>query len=62
MPSIRGIETFSGTVIHSHAYRKPEDFEDQVVVILGASSSGCDIASEICDYARTVYLSHNKDR
>ncbi|XP_016843082.1 flavin-containing monooxygenase FMO GS-OX-like 2 [Nasonia vitripennis] len=62
MPKIPGIETFPGKLMHSHYYRKPEDFADQTVVVLGASSSGVDISIEIAEHAKTVYLSHNKDK
>ncbi|KAI8791149.1 flavin-containing monooxygenase FMO GS-OX-like 2, partial [Biomphalaria glabrata] len=60
IPDIPGIETFSGQVYHSHDYRVPETFSDKVVVILGAGSSGQDIALELAPYSKWVYLSHKK--
>ncbi|XP_012261654.2 flavin-containing monooxygenase FMO GS-OX-like 4 [Athalia rosae] len=62
VPAIPGIKTFSGRVLHSHDYRKPEPFAGKTVVILGASSSGADIGIELCAYAEHVYLSHNTPR
>ncbi|EZA52799.1 hypothetical protein DMN91_008805 [Ooceraea biroi] len=59
IPSIAGIETFSGTVLHSHSYRKPDVFSGKTVLVLGAASSGTDIALELSNYATRVYVSSN---
>jgi dimethylaniline monooxygenase (N-oxide forming) len=40
---------FSGTAIHSSAYRTPERFAGQRVLIVGASQSGLEIAAELSD-------------
>ncbi|XP_001603494.1 flavin-containing monooxygenase FMO GS-OX4 isoform X1 [Nasonia vitripennis] len=61
-PDIPGLSDFKGRVMHSHVYRKPDSFENQNVLVLGASSSGVDIAFEISDRATRVYLSHNNPR
>ncbi|GFO34733.1 flavin-containing monooxygenase [Plakobranchus ocellatus] len=60
VPPLPGQESFQGRVMHSHDYRYPETFKDQVVVLLGANSSGQDIAVELSSMASKVYLSHNK--
>ncbi|XP_029667204.1 flavin-containing monooxygenase FMO GS-OX-like 4 [Formica exsecta] len=62
IPNIPGIESFPGLILHSHAYRKPNKFVGKKVLVLGAASSGIDIAIELSDYAACVYLSHNHDR
>ncbi|KAL2712968.1 flavin-containing monooxygenase FMO GS-OX-like 2 [Vespula squamosa] len=62
MPTIKGMDTFPGIVMHSHSYRKPEEFKDKIILILGAASSGIDIAIDLTDYSSTVYLSHNQER
>ncbi|XP_058793279.1 senecionine N-oxygenase-like [Phymastichus coffea] len=58
VPSIPGIDTFPGRTLHSHTYRRPEEFAGKTVVVLGASFSGIDIGVEVSKYAKTVYLSH----
>ncbi|XP_033215018.1 flavin-containing monooxygenase FMO GS-OX5-like isoform X2 [Belonocnema kinseyi] len=58
IPVIAGIITFPGQILHSHSYRKPEEFSEKSIVILGASASGIDIGIELCDKAKQVYLSH----
>ncbi|XP_058808127.1 uncharacterized protein LOC131674925 [Phymastichus coffea] len=62
LPIISNLESFPGRVLHSHIYRKPEDFAGQTVVILGASLSGIDLSIEIAKYAKKIYLSHNKPK
>lgn len=61
-PNIVGLEQFDGQVVHSHDYKTPEAFRDQRVVVLGAGSSGQDIALEVSSVATEVTLSHNKPR
>jgi putative flavoprotein involved in K+ transport len=48
----------SGPVqIHSNAYRNPAQFPDGAVLVVGAGSSGAQIADELCRAGRSVYLS-----
>lgn len=49
---------FEKTLLHSHDYRKPENYANQRVAIIGAGISGVDIASELCDHAEEVLLVH----
>ena len=46
-PSLPGADAFPGLLMHSHNYRRPEGFRGQTVVLVGASSSGVDIAEEL---------------
>lgn len=62
IPSIPGIETFPGTILHSHSYRKPDMFSGKTVLVLGAASSGVDIALELSRHATKVYLSFNYNK
>ncbi|XP_058808107.1 uncharacterized protein LOC131673816 [Phymastichus coffea] len=62
VPLIPGMESFPGKIMHSHTYRRPEKFAGQTVLLLGAASSGKDLALELSSHAETIYLSHNKKR
>ncbi|KAH7283957.1 hypothetical protein KP509_34G032600 [Ceratopteris richardii] len=53
---IPGIEEWPGIRLHSHNYRVPDPFADQVVVVIGNSSSGSDISREIATVAKAVHL------
>jgi thioredoxin reductase len=58
VPQFPGFNIFPGQQIHSHNYRRPEEFTGKKVVLVGAAFSGMDIAQEICDNgAAAVYLS-----
>lgn len=59
VPSIPGLELFRGRVLHSHNYRRPEDFSGERVVVLGGGASGTDICMELSSHARSVHLAHN---
>ncbi|XVF50053.1 hypothetical protein PTKIN_Ptkin04bG0063700 [Pterospermum kingtungense] len=57
MPSIKGMDVWKRKQMHSHIYRVPEPFRNEVVVIVGSSLSGQDISMEIVEVAKEVYLS-----
>lgn len=60
LPEVPGLtELFQGPVMHSHWYREPSAFKGKNVLVLGARSSGSDIALEVSRVAETVWLSHN---
>ena len=57
-PHIPGLDQyFQGKVMHSIDYDTPEQFEDQVVLCIGGRASGADLAREISQHARRVFLS-----
>ncbi|KAG0474900.1 hypothetical protein HPP92_014586 [Vanilla planifolia] len=53
---IPGIEKWPGKQTHSHNYRNPEPFKDQVVVIIGRGSSSHDISRELSKLAKEVHM------
>ncbi|KAK8604553.1 hypothetical protein V6N13_099491 [Hibiscus sabdariffa] len=57
LPSIKGMDAWKRKQIHSHVYRVPEPFTNEVVVIVGNSQSGQDLSMEIVRVAKEVYLS-----
>ena len=40
LPNVAGSDSWPGLQMHSHNYRTPDVFRDQVVVVVGASNSG----------------------
>ncbi|MCD7470141.1 Flavin-containing monooxygenase FMO GS-OX1 [Datura stramonium] len=54
---IPGIEVWPGKQIHSHNYRVPEPFRDQVIVVIGGATSATDISREIAEVAKEVHIS-----
>ncbi|KAK6925061.1 Flavin monooxygenase-like [Dillenia turbinata] len=57
LPSIKGMDTWRRKQMHSHIYRVPELFQNEVVVVVGNSLSGADISVELVDVAKEVHLS-----
>lgn len=60
IPRYPGLEDYQGQVMHSRDYKGPEGFEGKDVVVVGAGSSGVDIAVELSRVARSVALSTEK--
>ncbi|XVF54368.1 hypothetical protein PTKIN_Ptkin05aG0175900 [Pterospermum kingtungense] len=55
LPSIKGMDAWKGKQMHSHIYRVPEPFRNEVVVIVGRAQSAQDIAMEVVEVAKEVY-------
>ncbi|KAM6587619.1 hypothetical protein CsatA_010224 [Cannabis sativa] len=53
---IPGIDAWPGTQIHSHNYRIPEPFRDQVVILIGSAASAVDISRDIAAVAKEVHV------
>merc|ERR1712121_625376 len=47
LPHYPGLENFPGRVLHSHDFRKSEEFKNQTVVLIGSSYSAEDIALQL---------------
>ena len=57
MPSVDGQQLFSGTVMHSHAYRNAAPFSGQRVLVVGLGNSGAEIALDLAQQGASVALS-----
>ncbi|XP_015882028.3 flavin-containing monooxygenase FMO GS-OX5 isoform X1 [Ziziphus jujuba] len=56
LTAVAGIEKWPGYQIHSHNYRVPEPFKDQIVVIIGYGPSGYEISRGIATEAKQVHI------
>ncbi len=52
-----GLENFTGTYHHAHAYRDPAPFADKRVLVIGPGNSGVDIAADLCATTEQTVLS-----
>ncbi|MEU7901593.1 NAD(P)/FAD-dependent oxidoreductase [Actinoplanes sp. NPDC049118] len=59
-PALPGLDTFTGTVLHSAQYRQPAPFAGRRVVVVGGGNSAVQIAVELAQVA-TVSIS-TRDR
>jgi dimethylaniline monooxygenase (N-oxide forming) len=58
VPKIEGLEKFKGTVLHSRAFKKPEDFEGKRVMVVGFGNTAADTATALANVAQKVYIAH----
>lgn len=54
VPAVKGVDAFVGQIVHAAAYMHPEPFADLDVIVVGAGSSGADIAVELSQVARVA--------
>ena len=45
LPSLAGLDDFTGSVIHSSQFKKGQDFTGKTVVVVGTGNSGHDVAT-----------------
>ena len=62
VPEIPGFKDFLGAALHSHNYRRPDDFAGKRVVVLGSSVSGGDLSRELADVAEVFFSGRLFDR
>ncbi|KAJ7944767.1 Flavin-containing monooxygenase [Quillaja saponaria] len=53
---IPGINSWPGKQMHSHNYRIPAPFRDQVVILIGSAASAVDISRDIARVAKEVHI------
>ncbi|CAI9111778.1 OLC1v1012093C2 [Oldenlandia corymbosa var. corymbosa] len=57
LPTIKGMDVWKRKQMHSHVYRVPHPFKNEVVVIVGNSLSGQDISMALTSVAKEIHLS-----
>ena len=62
IPDCAGLADFNGTLLHSSAYRTPEAFAGQRVVVIGAANSAVQIAHELAAVAEVTLASRENVR
>jgi putative flavoprotein involved in K+ transport len=48
--------------VHASAYRNPAQIPEGAVLVVGSGNSGCQIAEELCESGRRVYLALSRHR
>lgn len=57
VPDYEGLRDFTGEVLHSAAYRGPEQLAGRRVLVVGGGNTGCDLAVEAAQHASVVFHS-----
>jgi putative flavoprotein involved in K+ transport len=58
-PALPGLDTFTGTVLHSADYREPSSFAGQRIIVVGAANTAVQVGYELAKVA-TVTLATRK--
>jgi putative flavoprotein involved in K+ transport len=62
LPQFSGQQLFSGQILHSSAYLRPELFQEQRVLVIGAGESALQIAVELAQVAQVTLASRTPVR
>lgn len=55
-PKLPGLDTFKGTVIHTHDYREGAKWKGKKVLVVGAGTSGHDVAQDLHGHGAKVTM------
>ncbi|MFI0411757.1 flavin-containing monooxygenase [Actinomadura sp. 3N508] len=61
-PDLAGLDSFTGTVLHSSDFRRPEEFAGRRVVIVGGGNSAVQIGIELAGHARVTLATRHRLR
>ncbi|KAH9970112.1 FAD/NAD(P)-binding domain-containing protein [Lactifluus volemus] len=56
MPQLPGAEEFKGVIVHAGNYTKAKDYEGKKVIVVGACTSGHDVAKDLHDHGVDVTM------
>lgn len=59
IPKYEGANIFQGKQMHSHNYRSPEVFKDEIILVIGGNFSAVDVVQQTAPHARSVIWSHH---
>lgn len=62
VPHFKGIEKFTGELLHSSQYESPLSFENKRVAIVGEGNSGAQILAEVSKVAETIWITQKEPR
>jgi hypothetical protein len=54
MPAYPGLESFNGELLHSAGYKSADQLRGKRVLVVGAGNTGCDLAVEAAQHARST--------
>lgn len=60
LPAYEGLDDYQGEVIHASAFQDPATLRGRKVLVVGAGNTGCDIAVEAAQQARTCWHSSRR--
>ncbi|MGI5286527.1 flavin-containing monooxygenase [Nonomuraea polychroma] len=61
-PALPGLDSFTGTVLHTADYRSPQPLAGQRIVVVGGGNSAVQIAIELAEHARVTLATRHELR
>ncbi|RMJ12734.1 hypothetical protein CDV36_007615 [Fusarium kuroshium] len=63
-PSMPGRDMFTGTILHSQAFRsdKIDEYKGKRVLVVGIGNTGCEVALSLCKHASKTYQAYRRGR
>ncbi|KAH6721062.1 flavin monooxygenase-like protein [Leptodontidium sp. MPI-SDFR-AT-0119] len=58
IPKFEGEDMFKGEIMHVQNFKRPSDFKDKRVLVLGMGNSAADTSTQLIGHAKDIYLSH----
>ena len=55
--NFKGMENFTGSIVHSNKFKTGKDFKDQHVLVVGFGNSACEIAIDLYEQGATAAMS-----
>jgi len=55
--SLKGMQSFTGKILHSSRYKSGKDYKGQSVLVIGFGNSACEIAIDLYEQGASVYMS-----
>ncbi|KAI5458602.1 flavin monooxygenase-like protein [Mariannaea sp. PMI_226] len=59
LPKLEGSDLFEGKILHSRAFKGPDNFVGKKVIVLGLGNTGNDVAEELVGKAESISIAHN---
>ncbi|KIW29533.1 uncharacterized protein PV07_05346 [Cladophialophora immunda] len=58
IPILKGQELYKGQILHSKGFKRPSDYKDRRVMVVGIGNSAADTATSLVSIAKKIFLSH----
>ncbi|RMZ77703.1 hypothetical protein DV738_g4246, partial [Chaetothyriales sp. CBS 135597] len=58
IPVLAGADLFKGQILHSRDFKRPSDFKNKRVIVVGIGNSAADTSTSLVGIADKIYLSH----
>lgn len=62
LPAVPGRTAFAGRQLHTVQYRRPQDFDERRVIVVGGGNSGAQIAADLAHHTELTWVTQRPPR